>query len=78
VAGEWQQLQQMTDAQVIAAYERNMQNTVVGVQWWRDELLRRENARMARRMFQLTVAATLAAFASVLVSVAAVVVAAKR
>jgi hypothetical protein len=72
-------LRAMTDEQIIERHDQAAQNTMVGVDFYLDELRRREQARaieasdrLARRAFWLGVTNTFLALAAVVVAIIAV------
>jgi hypothetical protein len=54
VAPKYEQLTEMSDADLIAAYNDESQNAIVGLEWYRFELWRREAAKQTRAVIWLT------------------------
>jgi hypothetical protein len=51
---KYSELQTLSDAQLIASYDRAAENTVVGTSFFLDELVRRANQREVERVRELT------------------------
>ena len=47
-------LREMSDEQLIDAHDKLAQNTQIGIDYYLDELRRRESARLASRVYWLT------------------------
>ena len=78
--GALRDLQAKSDHEVEALYDAAMANTVVGVSFYRDELVRREAVRGTRELIRLTqeirwltVAVGVAAFVALAISVVALI-----
>jgi hypothetical protein len=54
VAPKYEQLTEMSDADLITAYNDESQNAIVGLEWYRFELWRREAAKQTRAVIWLT------------------------
>ena len=54
MAGTLAQLRELTDAEVVKAYDRQAQSTPVGLQHWADELNRRHQERQTDSILRLT------------------------
>ena len=49
------QLKKMTDKQIEEGYDSAAKNTVVGTQFWQDELVRREQRKQTTLLIALTI-----------------------
>lgn len=58
MAPRYEDLTGMTDADLISAYDAAAPNVVVGLEWYRFELWRREAARQTRAVIRLTAVMT--------------------
>ena len=70
MAPKYEQLTGMSDADLIAAYNDESQNVIVGLEWYRFELWRREAAKQTRAVIWLTGVMTVLTAANVGLAVA--------
>ena len=68
MAPRYEQLTKMSKADLIAAYNDASPNVVVGLEWFRFELWRREAATQTKWVIWLTVAITVLTAANVIVA----------
>jgi len=65
VAPRYEEMTGMSDADLISAYDDTARNTVVGLEWYRFELWRREARRQTKAVIWLTVVITVLTAANV-------------
>lgn len=73
MAPKYEQLTEMSDADLIAAYDDESQNVIVGLEWYRFELWRREAAKQTKAVIWLTGVMTVLTAANVGLAVAVLV-----
>lgn len=70
----YKELQKLSDEQLIDLYDKCAKNTVVGLQYYVDELVRRQNERSNKIMVNCTVAITIMTAIMLLATIVNVVI----
>jgi hypothetical protein len=70
VAPRYEELTGMSDVDLISAYDDTARNVVVGLEWYRFELWRREAAKQTKAVIWLTGVMTALTAANVVLAVA--------
>lgn len=71
----YKELQKLSDEQLIDLYDKCAKNTVVGLQHYEDELVRRQNERSNKIMVNCTIAITIMTAIMLLATIVNVIIA---
>lgn len=67
-----EQLRQLSDEQLIQEHDEKAKNTVVGINYYIDELDRRSRDRSEKAMFKLTIVSTVTSILAIILSIIAI------
>ena len=68
------QLRKLTDEQLIQEHDDKAKNTVVGTQYYMDELDRRSRDRNEKAMLKLTIVSTVTSIVAIIIAVIAILI----
>ena len=74
MAPKYETVQQMSDEEIIEAYNNGSENTVVGIQFWLDEIIRRRNERTVLKMEAIASKTLLATWIAAGMAIAALII----